>query len=115
MANRTQRSLWPIVLIVAGFVLVAAAGLVVVNLRRPAAPVPGPDALSEVPFPSVQRVSLEDSRRALDEGTAVFVDVRDPGSYEQAHIPGALSIPLDEISGRKDELSPDDWIITYCT
>lgn len=115
MANRTQRSLWPVVLIVTGFVLVAVAGLVIVNRQQPATPVPGPDTLTELPFPAVQRVSLEDARRALDAGTAVFVDVRDRGSYEQAHIPAALSIPLDEIAARQDELDPDEWIITYCT
>lgn len=115
MPNGTRRSLWPIVLIVTGFVFVAAAGILVANLRARATPVPGPDALTEVPFPSVQRVSLQDAKRALDEGVAVFVDVRDPGSYEQAHIPGALSIPLDEVSARKEELDPEDWIITYCT
>lgn len=95
--------------------LVAVAGLIVTNLRQPATAVPGPEALTELPFPAVQRVSLEDARQALDAGTAVFVDVRDRGSYEQAHIPGALSIPLDEIATRQDELDPEDWIITYCT
>lgn len=115
MPDRARRSLWPIVLIVTGFVLVAAAGLLVANLREPATPVPGLDTLTEVPFPSVQRVSLQDAKGALDEQVAVFVDVRDRGSYEGAHIPGALSVPLDEISARKDELDPDDWIITYCT
>jgi 3-mercaptopyruvate sulfurtransferase SseA len=115
MANRTQRSLWPVVLIVAGFVLVAVAGLIVANLRQPAATVSGPGALTEVPFPAVQRVSVEDARRAHEGGSAVFVDVRDPGSYEQAHIPGALSIPLEELADGQEELDPDDWIITYCT
>ena len=45
----------------------------------------------------------------------MFVDVRDIASYQQSHIPGALSIPLDELASRKNELNPNDWIITYCT
>jgi hypothetical protein len=30
-------------------------------------------------------------------------------------VSGALSIPLDQIENRLDELDTSQWIITYCT
>lgn len=115
MAKKSQRTIWPVILILVGFVFVAGAGLVLVNLNTPSTPVPSPEVLSDIPFPTVERISLEDAKKAYDDGTATFVDVRDAQSYDQGHIPGALSIPIEEIPVRKDELEPNAWIITYCT
>jgi 3-mercaptopyruvate sulfurtransferase SseA len=64
---------------------------------------------------SVVRVSLADAKSAFDAKTAVFLDVRDTGSYAEAHIPGALNIPLNELEARLGELDPNAWIIPYCT
>lgn len=115
MPNRTQHSIWPVILIGLGILLIAAAGLLLFNLQAPATPVPGPNLLTEDPFAAVPRARVQDAKTALDNGTAVFVDVRGAAFYEQQHIPGALSIPLEELPARKDELDPADWIITYCT
>lgn len=115
MTNRLRRSFWPVVMVVAGIVLVAVASLIITNLQAPPPSVSQPDILTEIPYPDVPRVSLSDAKKAYDDGTAVFVDVRDSASYRQSHIPGALSIPLDELASRENELNPSDWIITYCT
>jgi thioredoxin len=40
----------------------------------------------------------------MKQGAVVPVDVRDAGAYGRAHIPGARSIPMDEIAGRLAEL-----------
>ncbi len=66
-------------------------------------------------FPDIARVSVEEAYAAHTNGTSVFVDSRSLGLFQAERIPGALSIPVDEISNRLDELDPDDWIITYCT
>ena len=63
----------------------------------------------------VERVTLEESKTAFDNGEAIFLDVRSASSYATNHIPGALSIPLAELEGRISELDPNQWIITYCT
>lgn len=112
MPNQTQRSIWPVILIGLGILLIAAAGLLLFNLQVPTTPVPG---LTEDPFAAVPRVSVLDAKTALDQGTAVFVDVRGAAFYERGHIPGALSIPLEELPARQAELNRADWIITYCT
>lgn len=64
---------------------------------------------------SIPRVSAAEAKTAADAGKAVIVDVRDPDSYESAHITGALLIPLTELPKRLNELDKDAWIITYCT
>jgi 3-mercaptopyruvate sulfurtransferase SseA len=76
---------------------------------------PEPQHSVEETFPEISRASLADSKAALDSGKAVFVDVRDASAYAEAHIPGALSIPLAELETRLNELDPNQWIITYCT
>lgn len=80
---------------------------------------PGPSQTSPNPIISttgeVQRVSLADAKAAYDIGNAVFLDVRGIEQYQESHIPGALSIPLSDITDRMDELDPGSWIITYCT
>lgn len=64
---------------------------------------------------TLPRVSIKDAYAAYLTGNAVFLDVRGAESYDARHIPGALNIPLDELSSRLDELSKEDWILTYCT
>lgn len=43
-----------------------------------------------------------------------LVDVRQPGEYEQGHIPGALLIPLGDIPTRVSELDFEKETIAYC-
>lgn len=69
----------------------------------------------QIPESEVPRVSLADAWNAYEAGAAVFLDVRAASSYETSHIPGALSIPLNELETRLTELDPAQWIITYCT
>ncbi len=64
---------------------------------------------------AVRRISLNDAKAAYDQGTALFVDVRDPSSFAASHIPGAVNIPLADIESGNVDLNPDQWIITYCT
>lgn len=52
--------------------------------------------------------------RRVGAGQAVILDVRPAVEYEAGHIPGALSIPLDELARRLDELPDDQEIVAYC-
>ena len=46
---------------------------------------------------------------------STFVDVRTPGEFAEDHVPGAVNIPLHEISSRIEEFkSMPKPIITYC-
>lgn len=57
-------------------------------------------------------------RRALIErvrdGTVALLDVRPPEEYRAGHIPGAISIPLDELERRLAELPRDREVVAYC-
>jgi rhodanese-related sulfurtransferase len=48
------------------------------------------------------------------EGDFVLLDVRDRASYAAAHIPGALSMPLDEIETLSGTLHGEIEYVTYC-
>lgn len=46
---------------------------------------------------------------------ALIVDVRTPAEFENAHFPGAINIPLQDIEKRINEFGPRDGrIIVYC-
>jgi hypothetical protein len=113
--KKKSRIAMPILFIFVGALLVVAA-LVWALPRNPEPAAPAPQVQStENTYPEIQRVSLVDARAAYDNGTAVFVDVRDAGSYAESHVSGALSIPLAELEGRLNELDRSQWIVTYCT
>ena len=52
------------------------------------------------------------SSRELDQFQ--LIDVRQPGEYAKAHLPGALLIPLGELAERASELDEDKYLIVYC-
>jgi rhodanese-related sulfurtransferase len=67
----------------------------------------------------VARDELEPlTRRELRErmrGEAVvIVDVRPPEEYAAGHIPGAISLPLPELTERFRELPRDAEVVAYC-
>ena len=47
-------------------------------------------------------------------GTVTVLDVRPDEEYDAAHIPGALSIPLEELRDRLSELPETGEIVAYC-
>lgn len=115
--NRSKSSV-PLLLAAAGLVLlVLATSLILFQPPQSLAvtKTPEPQHSVEETFPEIQRVSLADSKAAMDDGSAIFIDVRDASAYAEAHIPGSLSIPLAELEARLKELDPNQWIITYCT
>ncbi|OLZ68904.1 ArsR family transcriptional regulator [Streptomyces sp. IMTB 2501] len=47
-------------------------------------------------------------------GEVTVLDVRPVEEYRAGHIPGALSIPVDELADRINELPEDTEIVVYC-
>ncbi|RLK55055.1 ArsR/SmtB family transcription factor [Actinokineospora cianjurensis] len=52
--------------------------------------------------------------RRVGAGEAIVVDVRPAMEFTAGHIPGALSIPLDELRSRLDELPSELEVVAYC-
>lgn len=70
---------------------------------------------SNIPYPEIERIALEDSHTAFEEGTAVFIDVRSAVQFDQGRIPGSINIAGDKLSEHLDELDPEASYITLCT
>lgn len=62
----------------------------------------------------VDQISREELRRRVERGDAVVIDVRPGDEYEAGHIPGARSVPFEELVGRLDEIDGDAEIVAYC-
>ncbi len=59
-------------------------------------------------------VTVHDLKRALAEGGATVVDVREPWEAEVAKIAGTQLIPLSEFAARAKSLPRDKPILIYC-
>jgi rhodanese-related sulfurtransferase len=60
--------------------------------------------------PEIDVASLAHHR---SEG-APLIDVRNPHEWEQAHVPGAVLIPLPEVVERVDEVPSDGTVYVIC-
>jgi rhodanese-related sulfurtransferase/rubrerythrin len=68
-------------------------------------------------FKKVKSISPDEVRTIIKEKSAdkyCLLDVRQPGEYEQGHIPGAILIPLAELQSSMNRLHPDRMTIVYC-
>lgn len=71
--------------------------------------------------PQVDRpiqIGVAAARQFFDRSAAVFVDARDRDEYTAGHVPGALSLPYDEVVSEPERLQRLDAggkpIIVYC-
>ena len=63
---------------------------------------------------ALQPVTLAELRRRLRDGSATVIDVRPRSEYEAAHIPGALSVPVEELKRRMKDLPKSREVLAYC-
>ena len=61
-----------------------------------------------------QPVTRDQLRELSRGGSVTVLDVRPREEYASGHIPGAVSIPLDELAERLSELPDDGHIVAYC-
>lgn len=110
--QKIDPSIW--VILIGGLMLVVAVIVLLIQSQQ-TTPTNTVNQNLNVPYPEVERVSVQDAKAAFDAGKAVFVDTRGDDLYNTGHIPGALSILDVDMESRFTELNPNDWIITYCT
>ena len=61
------------------------------------------------------RIEWSEFKKLYDDRKGVVVDVRDEAAFEAGHIPGAMSVPLDEVERRAAELKKlAKPILLYC-
>ena len=59
-------------------------------------------------------VSRDELERLAHRGEVFLIDVRPAMEYEQGHLQGAVSLPVEELPRRLDELPRDRRILAYC-
>ncbi|UQA97380.1 ArsR/SmtB family transcription factor [Streptomyces halobius] len=59
-------------------------------------------------------VGREDMLARAEAGKVVVLDVRPAEEYAAGHIPGAVSIPVDQLAERIAELPDDIEVVVYC-
>lgn len=64
--------------------------------------------------PDPREVTNAEAAGAYQSEAATFVDVREPEEWAAGHIPGAIHIPLGDLSRRADEIPTDGRIVTVC-
>ncbi|MCA0757255.1 metalloregulator ArsR/SmtB family transcription factor [Paenibacillus sp. N4] len=62
----------------------------------------------------VQTLSLEEVIEKLDTQSILLLDVRPKEEYDIGHIPGAISVPMEELESFMRELPNNMEIIAYC-
>jgi rhodanese-related sulfurtransferase len=61
-----------------------------------------------------EKVTIEELRDRLRAGKAVLLDARPGVEYQAGHLPQAISIPLEELERRLDELPRNRTLVVYC-
>jgi rhodanese-related sulfurtransferase len=76
-----------------------------------------PTLITEGTPQEIESVAL--AKEVFDKGNVLFVDARSSDHYEDGHIQGAISLPVDQFDERiepfLDRYSSDQPIVTYCS
>ncbi|RNL84175.1 ArsR family transcriptional regulator [Halostreptopolyspora alba] len=62
----------------------------------------------------VEEVDRAELLTRLEQGRALVLDVRPETEFAAGHLPEAVSVPVDELTRRMDELPEDTDIVAYC-
>ncbi|MFJ7697848.1 ArsR/SmtB family transcription factor [Lysinibacillus fusiformis] len=62
----------------------------------------------------IEGVTLSDLVTRMDKGEVLLLDVRPKEEFEQAHIPGAVSMPIEELEDQLATLPTHVDIVAYC-
>ncbi len=63
---------------------------------------------------AIKTLSVAEAREKLEKGNAAFLDIRDPGSYEAAHIPGAILVNDANVESFVRATDKTQTLIVYC-
>jgi len=75
----------------------------------------GSDSVSDQRDTAVPTVQLQKILELYASGgKVVFVDTREPEEYLEGHIPGAIHLPLRDLSDFPAELKDADMVVSYC-
>ncbi len=64
---------------------------------------------------NVPRISIDEVKALMAKNEVVLIDVRDPQSFKEGHMPGAINVPFDHIPNHVDQWKKEKrLLVTYC-
>jgi len=61
-----------------------------------------------------KQIPVEEASRLHKEGRALFVDIRDPASFQAAHVPGALHLSDQNVEAFVAGTPKEKAVVIYC-
>ncbi|MEB3371786.1 ArsR/SmtB family transcription factor [Saccharopolyspora mangrovi] len=59
-------------------------------------------------------VTRDELLRRAESGDVIVLDVRPREEYQAGHIPGAVSVPVEELADKLSDIPADQEIVAYC-
>ncbi len=72
------------------------------------------ELMAALPTDDIRLMDREELLAASTTGDIVVLDVRPADEYAAGHLPGAVSIPRDELAWRLAEIPADVEVVAYC-
>jgi ArsR family transcriptional regulator len=63
---------------------------------------------------NMEQIRINELLEKMKKGNVTLIDVRPKDEYEIMHIPGANSIPIEELEKHLDDLPLEQEIVAYC-
>lgn len=110
--TETAKSLAPVLI---GVLAVLWPGLLVVGAGRAPASATQPPRWAPPTAAGYEQISPAQLRQQMDAGEDLTVlDVRPQTAYGAGHLPGAISVPLQQLGWRCTELDRQKETVVYC-
>ncbi len=71
-------------------------------------------ASQDAQLAAARRIPRDEAIKLVKQEKAVYIDVRSKDSYDQGHLPGAISIPLSDLPSHYRDLPVKKFLIFYC-
>lgn len=62
----------------------------------------------------IPQIQIQDAKQKLDQKNTLFVDIRDPGSFQAAHIPGAIHLSDSNVQEFLQNTDKEKPVVVYC-
>jgi phage shock protein E len=69
-----------------------------------------------IAFTEYKKIGIDEAEDMMEGGDVIILDVRPREDYQREHIPGAISLPNDEVEENAEKVLPDKdaRILIYC-
>jgi 3-mercaptopyruvate sulfurtransferase SseA len=90
-------------------------GVAVLAVAGVATGAPVPTAGAEQAMRNVPRITIDEVKKLMAAKQVVLIDVRDPMSFAEGHMPGAINVPFDHLPNHVDAWKKEKrLLVTYC-